>query len=171
MPSLIGNKPNQVPSNGDLGTLAFQDHDSVRITGGTAALNNLTVDGTTLVVDSTNDRVGVGTASPTQALDVVGAVRVLNSGGNQSFFLTGDTNTASIQQNGGNLYFNSNTNTTGGGYIWRSSSSLTERMRLDSSGNLGVGTASPVVRATISGTDSNPPALGTAAGTALFLRH
>jgi hypothetical protein len=25
MPSLIGNKPNQVPSNGDLGTLAFQD--------------------------------------------------------------------------------------------------------------------------------------------------
>lgn len=25
MPSLIGNKPNQVPSNGDLGTLAFED--------------------------------------------------------------------------------------------------------------------------------------------------
>jgi len=25
MPSLIGNKPNQVPSNGDLGTMAFRD--------------------------------------------------------------------------------------------------------------------------------------------------
>jgi hypothetical protein len=25
MPSLIGNKPNQVPTNGDLGTMAFQD--------------------------------------------------------------------------------------------------------------------------------------------------
>jgi hypothetical protein len=34
MPSLIGNKPNQVPSNGDLGTLAFQDANAVIITGG-----------------------------------------------------------------------------------------------------------------------------------------
>jgi hypothetical protein len=37
MPSLIGNKPNQVPSNGDLGTLAFQDANAVNITGGTAS--------------------------------------------------------------------------------------------------------------------------------------
>jgi hypothetical protein len=29
MPSLIGNKPNQVPSNGDLGTMAFQDATSI----------------------------------------------------------------------------------------------------------------------------------------------
>jgi hypothetical protein len=36
MPSLIGNKPNQVPSNGDLGTLAFQDANAVNITGGTS---------------------------------------------------------------------------------------------------------------------------------------
>jgi hypothetical protein len=28
MPSLIGNKPNQVPTNGDLGTLAFEDAES-----------------------------------------------------------------------------------------------------------------------------------------------
>ena len=48
MPSLIGNKPNQVPSNGDLGTLAFQDANAVNITGGvvdvsagTAALPSL----------------------------------------------------------------------------------------------------------------------------------
>jgi hypothetical protein len=36
MPSLVGNKPNQVPSNGDLGTLAFQDANAVNITGGTS---------------------------------------------------------------------------------------------------------------------------------------
>jgi hypothetical protein len=36
MPSLIGNKPNQVPTNGDLGTLAFQDSNAVNITGGTS---------------------------------------------------------------------------------------------------------------------------------------
>ena len=29
MSSLIGNKPNQVPSNGDLGSMAFQDATSV----------------------------------------------------------------------------------------------------------------------------------------------
>ena len=34
----------------------------------------LTVDTTTLVVDATNDRVGIGTATPTQALSVGGAI-------------------------------------------------------------------------------------------------
>jgi len=38
--------------------------------------DDLTVDGTTLTVDTTNNRVGVGTNSPTQALDVVGNAKV-----------------------------------------------------------------------------------------------
>jgi hypothetical protein len=43
MPSLIGNKPNQVPTNGDLGNLAYQDSNGVNLTGGTVAnLQNLT---------------------------------------------------------------------------------------------------------------------------------
>ena len=43
MPSLVGNKPNQVPSNGDLGTLAFQDANAVNVTGGTSGnVQNLT---------------------------------------------------------------------------------------------------------------------------------
>lgn len=33
---------------------------------------SLTVDGTTLVVDSTNNRVGIGVAAPTTALDFNG---------------------------------------------------------------------------------------------------
>jgi len=37
MASLIGSKPNQVSVNGDLGTMAFQDSKSVKITGGTAS--------------------------------------------------------------------------------------------------------------------------------------
>jgi hypothetical protein len=49
MPSLIGNKPNQVPSNGDLGTLAFQDANAVNITGGTATVNSLSNTGVTTV--------------------------------------------------------------------------------------------------------------------------
>jgi lysophospholipase L1-like esterase len=41
MPSLIGNKPNQVPTNGDLGTLAFQDANAVNITGGVITLDKV----------------------------------------------------------------------------------------------------------------------------------
>jgi hypothetical protein len=33
MPSLIGNKPNQVPSNGDLGSMAFLDYDALFASG------------------------------------------------------------------------------------------------------------------------------------------
>jgi hypothetical protein len=51
MPSLIGNKPNQVPSNGDLGTLAFQDSNAVNIVGGTAVVDNLTADSINLRID------------------------------------------------------------------------------------------------------------------------
>jgi len=36
MASLIGTAPNQVPTNGDLGTMAFQDNKSVVIEGGQA---------------------------------------------------------------------------------------------------------------------------------------
>ena len=38
--------------------------------------NTLTVDGTTLNVDATNNRVGIGTATPTALLDVIGAASV-----------------------------------------------------------------------------------------------
>jgi hypothetical protein len=70
MPSLIGNKPNQVPSNGDLGTLAFQDANAVNITGGvvdvsagTAALPTLgtTGDENTGVFFPAADTVAVST--------------------------------------------------------------------------------------------------------------
>ena len=70
MPSLVGNKPNQVPTNGDLGTLAFQDSNAVNITGGvvdvsagTAALPTLgtTGDPNTGVFFPAADTVAVAT--------------------------------------------------------------------------------------------------------------
>ena len=39
MAKLIGTDPNQVPTNGDLGDLAYQNKESVTIEGGTATLN------------------------------------------------------------------------------------------------------------------------------------
>jgi len=46
---------------------------------GAVTSTGLTVDTTTLVVDSTNDRVGIGTTSPTQQLDVAGTALVENA--------------------------------------------------------------------------------------------
>lgn len=40
MTQLIGTAPNQVPTNGSLGTMAFQDEKSVNILGGNASLTN-----------------------------------------------------------------------------------------------------------------------------------
>jgi hypothetical protein len=120
MPSLVGNKPNQVPTNGDLGTLAFEDADNVIV-------GNLNATGVTTVQAGT-------AAAP-------------------AITTTGDTNTGVFFPAADTIAF-----TEGG----------VESMRINSAGNVGIGTSSPVVRATISGTDSNPPALGVAAGTALF---
>jgi hypothetical protein len=50
-------------------TVRFDD-----ATGNVTLGAGLTVDGTTLVVDATNDRVGIGTASPASTLDVNGTV-------------------------------------------------------------------------------------------------
>ena len=90
MPSLIGNKPNQVPSNGDLGTLAFQDASNPKV--GAVVADSLVVDTNTLVVDSVNDRVGVGTSSPISKLQV-GTVAGFNRELTASFF--GTSNIAS----------------------------------------------------------------------------
>lgn len=41
MPLLLGTSPNQVPTNADLGTMAFQDQAAVNIQGG--KLSNITL--------------------------------------------------------------------------------------------------------------------------------
>jgi hypothetical protein len=154
MPSLIGNKPNQVPTNGDLGTLAFEDHDNVNITGGAISGNiattGLNIDSNTLVVDSTNDRIGVGTASPTVRLDIrntgggAGSTLQIGSGQNdigtiQFLNTTGSTVNSTITGNldggnaGGDLRFSTKP----------VSGSLTERVRVTGAGNVGIGTSSP----------------------------
>jgi hypothetical protein len=126
MPSLIGNKPNQVPTNADLGTLAFQDANAVNITGGTASLTSANVAG----------NVGIGTTSPGQRLEVVGSIatidgtyRSTNFANTVRFGAAGQMNFGAggsdliLAVNAANIRFGDwNTNT--------------ERMRIDASGNL-----------------------------------
>src|SRR5210317_1189374 len=52
---------------------------AVTVAGALEASGDLTVDTTTLKVDSTNNRVGIGTASPAVPLDVNGQARVVGN--------------------------------------------------------------------------------------------
>ena len=100
--------------------------------------STLTVDTTTLVVDASNNRVGVGTASPARTLDVssgaTGVAITTKGSGTGSYITFQDgttTNDAKVRVGavGDNLTL------FGGG---------SERMRIDSSGVVGIGTSSPV---------------------------
>ena len=124
---------------------------------------NVAVDTDTLFVDSVNDRVGVGTTSPGAKLEICGpdqvntfdaqcviksdsTTGVINSGGTLSFQghdgvnARGWASVSGLKENGtsGNYasYLRFDTRSNGG-------SVLTERMRITSAGNVGIGTTIP----------------------------
>lgn len=82
---------------------------------------DLTVDTDTLTVDATNNRVGIGTSSPTQLLDLTGS-----TGARVAFTNTG-TRQWSIGNNSINLTFTDE-------------SLSTERMRINNNGHVTIGT-------------------------------
>jgi hypothetical protein len=92
-----------------------------------AVSGNATFDTNTLFVDAANNRVGVGTASPNYALSVAGAAEVQNAN-------------ALHLRNAGNTNFASLFN-DGGAFVVETA--FAQRFRIDASGNVGIGTASP----------------------------
>jgi len=106
---------------------------------GTVVSDGLTVDTNTLYVDSTNNRVGIGTNSPGYLLDVAGNAR-LNASSNPIFLfaeagtwrglLTASSSIGLSLETNGALPLKFNTNGS-------------ERMRIDSSGNVGIGVTAP----------------------------
>lgn len=94
------------------------------------AFAGLTVDTDTLAVDSTNNRVGIGTASPVTDLDVRNNISMGDG--------TSVTN-LSMTRNSANYITASNAT----GYLAFRTGGSTERMRIDSSGNVGIGTTTP----------------------------
>ena len=123
---------------GTLSTAAQPNVTSVGTLSSLTVSGDLTVDTSTLKVDSANNRVGIGTASPSYNLVVNGASPVLNLNGTgttgTTLFSTisgGSNGVTAIQSyNGGILAFD--TGATGAGQA--------ERMRIDASGNLAVDT-------------------------------
>ena len=130
-------------------------------TSAVPALNvtgDLTVDTTTLKVDSTNNRVGIGITSPTLKLEVDGDVRIKDSRslffkrhGDEYAWRIRNESSADGSTNGfdGNndLVFevisNSNLQATPAAGSHNIYSSSTNTLVLKEEGNVGIGTASP----------------------------
>jgi hypothetical protein len=118
------------------------------VVGTLAVSGNATFDTNTLFVDATNNRVGIGNASPLNQLD-------LNATGAPALFDAG----LSGVQNGGTIELNYIASGRSGGrdgvHIFKTgvdSTGGTERMRITGTGNVGIGTSSPASTLDVVGT-------------------
>jgi len=132
------------------------------VTGAITGTGDLTIDTTTLKVDSSNNRVGIGIANPAVKLDVTGKIHAATSIGIRT---TSPQNNLHVHQDDSSsvvAQFTNSTTTIGsdrgfhlgldsseqGFFNLRENKPLlfeingSERMRLDSSGNLGLGITS-----------------------------
>ena len=158
-----------VSGNTLLGTTTDNTIDRLQVSGSANITGNLTVDTNTLFVDSVNNRVGIGTTSPSARLQTTNG---LNSSTAISILEQNQSNTvnavALVQIKGvsglgsasGKLEFTDGTYT---GYIQGGRDGVTtnsylafgtttnEYMRITSTGNVGIGTTSPANRLDVSG--------------------
>ena len=153
---------------GDAGLVYNKTTDT--LTAGNATITgDLTVDTSTLKVDSANNRVGIGTASPANTLEVVapagdnivstfrsGDATAANNAGGGFRSISSATAASRVAQvwldadganfSGGDYFFIQKNGSSGTVEFHQSSNAAmtfltnsTERMRIDSSGNLGIG--------------------------------
>lgn len=95
----------------------------------TLTATGLTVDTDTLYVDSTNNRVGIGTTSPAESIHTAGNIRL------------GDSAPAELYTNSSELRFGVDKNNDNGTSNITFYVDNSEKVRIDSSGNVGIGTS------------------------------
>ena len=139
------NTANAIPTHSNLsdgemamntmdGALYFKKSDNTIITAH---------DNTIMHIDSSNNRVGIGTTSPSQALDVNGAIRLAGNGtDNDSHILYFNNGAAAIARDNNDLELHGY-NAMVFGVSNTSYPTSTERMRITADGYVGIGTTSP----------------------------
>ncbi|BAQ89940.1 putative endosialidase [uncultured Mediterranean phage uvMED] len=108
------------------------------LSGLDASLSGLTVDTTTLVVDATNNRVGVGVASPSVALQVSGQIK-----NNNGYLIDNGTNAGFLTVDGSNVNFGSSTAAKGLAFFTAATS---QAMTIDPSARVGIANSSPAAK-------------------------
>ena len=99
-------------------------------------------------IDGSSGNVGIGTTSPGQKLEINGKI-LLQNNDEIRFKDTGGTERTAIELDGSN---DLNIGTSAGGNLkFINGSSYTERMRITSAGNVGIGTTSPDDKLHVSG--------------------
>ena len=115
-------------------------------------LSGLTVDTDTFVVDSANDRVGIGTSSPSAKLDI--EIAALTNNTSQNIIQLGD---GGIGGAGITLDRYQNAQNYGLSFFSTAGTSA-EMMRITNVGDVGIGTSSPAAKVQIQPSNNDNPA-------------
>jgi hypothetical protein len=161
---------------GDSKFLWDKNANRLDVDGPVVITGDLTVDTSTLKVDSTNNRVGIGTASPSYDLQVNGAtngrIQVEGASGFGMVFIQGSSgNTAQLQLNSsggsGKRYALSSDST--GLFGISDETASASRLTIDTSGNVNISTGNVVMTTSGKGIDFSATASGSGTMTSELL--